>query len=50
MQQLIRLTLVVTALSVLGACVLVPVGPRRGGYYERPAVFVPVGVRAYRRC
>jgi len=43
MISLLRMTIVVSALCVLGACVLVPVGPRRL-YYGPPAVVAPVGV------
>lgn len=43
MKSLLRMTILVTALCVLGACVLVPVGPRRA-YYGPPAVVVPAGV------
>ena len=48
MSKLLRLTLVLTCLSVLGACVLVPVGPRRA-YYGPAAVVAPVGVVYVRR-
>lgn len=41
MKQFLRLSIIVTSLCVLGACVLVPVGPRR--VYYGPAV-APVGV------
>ncbi len=44
MSKLLRLTAVVASLCALGACVLVPVGPRHG-YYGPPAVVAPVYVR-----
>jgi hypothetical protein len=44
MSKLLRLSVIVALLSVLGACVLVPVGPRHG-YYGPPAVVAPVYVR-----
>ena len=47
MNRLFRMTIVVTALCVLGACVVVPVGPRYG-YYGPRAVVVPVEVYRHR--
>jgi len=43
MNRLFRLAFLATAVSVLAACVLVPVGPRRG-YYGPPVVVVPAAV------
>lgn len=48
MTRLVRLSLVLSVLAILGACVVVPAGPRRV-YYGPPAVVQPVGVVVVRR-